>query len=405
MTELAAILTERYLLDDEAKELLLDVIEIQARTLGEQNHRTLMSHHLLGKWYWKKGGLRAEAHSHFEKAATGLEQLFGKEHRDRLSVLHSMAQNLKHAEEDGYARAEALFDEVLEAQRRLLGDTHPDVLITLNDLGILYQQSDRLDEAERIHLDLAATTIALGHDRPGWSPQGSYYQAACVAAFRGDADQAFEYLERALASDEHGQFPYWVLTDKDLRPLRKDPRWPVILEQVGRHRLVKNGYDPAALRILRSAAYRYDTSLSRPQQGFALTLEVWKSHLEHQGEDHPRTVSARNDAAMLAWQAGYPARTEELVGPLGVLEPLTQEGQTGLTSTKGETLRSGIVFVNRTDRDLDFYWINWEGLPRHRGTVPARTSVARSSGPRQAWKFGETVFLATEHPSTATVSN
>ena len=99
-----------------------------------------------------------------------------------------------------------------------------------------------------------------------------------------------------------------------------------------------------------------------------------------------------------------PARTEELVGPLGVLEPLTQEGQTGLTSTKGETLRSGIVFVNQTDRDLDYYWINWEGVLRHRGTVPARTSAARGSGPRQVWKFGETVFVATEHPSTATVS-
>ena len=66
---------------------------------------------------------------------------------------------------------------------------------------------------------------------------------------------------------------------------------------------------------------------------------------------------------------------------------------------------TGIVFINETDRDLDCYWINENGRPLRRGTVPAHSSSARSSAPRQAWQLGDAVFVTKEVPATATVSS
>ena len=125
----------------------------------------------------------------------------------------------------------------------------------------------------------------------------------------------------------------------DLIPIREDPRWPVFLEDVGRHRQVKNGrLDPAALQILRTAAHWYRRS--EPRQGLAITLEILRTRIEHQGEDHWETVSARNDAAILAWEVGDLARLEELIGSLETLVPLTPEARGNARSAKDRRFRS-----------------------------------------------------------------
>ena len=400
MTELAAVLVERSPAGDEAERLLLDVIDIQSRTLGENNYQTLMSRHILGRFYWRTARYAA-AQVLLEEAADGLEKLFGKQHPGRLRVLRSLARNTRNLDSD--EAAEPLFEEVLARQRELLGDTHPDTLTTLHALAILYQQTERPDEAEKIHLDVAATAIGLGPDRPGWAPQESYYQVACAAAISGDPDKAFEFLDIALASDEHGQFPYWMSYERDLRPLFKDPRWPVTLEKVGRHRMRVNGFDLGGTAMMRSAAFSYDT-LGQIRKAFGLAVEVWESRLKHQGEDHVMTRSARNELTVLAWTNQEDQEARQYIGRLGALDPVPAEEQDGLKSTRGEKLRSGIVFVNSTDRDLDYYWINPEGELLQRGTVPAGTSDASSSGPRQVWKFGDVVFVTTEQTSKAIVS-
>ena len=57
------------------------------------------------------------------------------------------------------------------------------------------------------------------------------YGIACLQAQRGNADDAFEWLERSLENRE------WQLTflatEPALDPLRGDPRFEVLLERVG----------------------------------------------------------------------------------------------------------------------------------------------------------------------------
>ena len=53
------------------------------------------------------------------------------------------------------------------------------------------------------------------------------FQIACVYAFRGDADRAFEWLERSYTQRDTGLI--WLKTDPHLKSLERDPRWASLL--------------------------------------------------------------------------------------------------------------------------------------------------------------------------------
>lgn len=63
----------------------------------------------------------------------------------------------------------------------------------------------------------------------GYQKQFSAYNVACGYALQGDADEAFEWLEKAMAE---GLDPQVAAEDSDMDPLRKDPRFRKIVEQV-----------------------------------------------------------------------------------------------------------------------------------------------------------------------------
>ena len=57
------------------------------------------------------------------------------------------------------------------------------------------------------------------------------YQIAQAYAFRGQPDQAFQWLDRAFAQRDGGLAE--VKYDPLMRSLRKDPRFQVLLERMG----------------------------------------------------------------------------------------------------------------------------------------------------------------------------
>ena len=57
------------------------------------------------------------------------------------------------------------------------------------------------------------------------------YQIADVYAVRGEADRAFEWLERAYVQRDAGAA--WTKVDPYLRPLHADPRWEAFLRKMG----------------------------------------------------------------------------------------------------------------------------------------------------------------------------
>jgi tetratricopeptide (TPR) repeat protein len=59
---------------------------------------------------------------------------------------------------------------------------------------------------------------------------GAAYQIADVCAVHGDADLAFEWLERAYVQRDAGAA--WTKVDPFLRSLHADPRWDVFLRKM-----------------------------------------------------------------------------------------------------------------------------------------------------------------------------
>ncbi|MDB9426523.1 tetratricopeptide repeat protein, partial [Microcystis aeruginosa CS-564/01] len=66
-----------------------------------------------------------------------------------------------------YKEAEPLYLEALELFKRLLGDNHPSVARSLNNLARLYNSQGRYTEAEPLYLEaLAIAEQALGENHP-----------------------------------------------------------------------------------------------------------------------------------------------------------------------------------------------------------------------------------------------
>ncbi len=66
-----------------------------------------------------------------------------------------------------YEEAEPLHKKALELRKKLLGEDHPDVATSLNNLGLLYNNQGRYEEAEPLYLQaLELRKKLLGEDHP-----------------------------------------------------------------------------------------------------------------------------------------------------------------------------------------------------------------------------------------------
>ena len=96
----------------------------------------------------------------------------------------------------------------------------PDMFWRLWSLAIIHQASGRKSESDQ-GLQKLIEEHAANND----------YQIAEVYSMRGEVDQAFEWLERAIADRDAGVTHAKV--NPHFRPLHSDPRWVVILRKIG----------------------------------------------------------------------------------------------------------------------------------------------------------------------------
>jgi len=88
-------------------------------------------------------------------------RVLGPEHRDTLESMNHLG--LVYLNEERLADAESILHETLEIQRRMLGENHPDVLSTMGNLRRLYEAQGRHEEAIVLQTQIVATAaIVLG---------------------------------------------------------------------------------------------------------------------------------------------------------------------------------------------------------------------------------------------------
>ncbi|WP_130758759.1 tetratricopeptide repeat protein, partial [Microcystis aeruginosa] len=77
------------------------------------------------------------------------KRLLGDNHPDVAASLNNLAGLYK--SQGRYTEAEPLYREALDLRKRLLGDNHPDVAASLNNLAGLYKSQGRYTEAEPLY--------------------------------------------------------------------------------------------------------------------------------------------------------------------------------------------------------------------------------------------------------------
>ena len=91
--------------------------------------------------------------------------MLGDRHPDVASSLNNLAS--LYQEQGRYEKAEPLYLQALELRKSLLGDRHPDVASSLNNLASLYQEQGRYEKAEPLYLQaLELRKLLLGNRHP-----------------------------------------------------------------------------------------------------------------------------------------------------------------------------------------------------------------------------------------------
>jgi tetratricopeptide (TPR) repeat protein len=133
------------------------------------------------------------------------KRLLGDNHPDVATSLNNLAYLYK--SQGRYPEAEPLYLEALDLRKQLLGDNHPDVATSLNNLGQLYYSQGRYPEAEPLLLEaLDLIKRLLGDDHPDVATSlnnlaGLYYSQGRYPEAEPLYLQALAIAEQALGEN------------------------------------------------------------------------------------------------------------------------------------------------------------------------------------------------------------
>jgi serine/threonine protein kinase len=150
---------------EQAEKLFKETVESQGREGTSDPGAAVYSMDGLGRLYMAQGHFD-KAEEQFKKGIEfGNHELPGKDNPLTLQNVNSLA--VLYTKQKKYEEAERLFDEVLEARKRKLGDDHPETLESKNDLALLYKEQAKYQQAEKLLLEaVEGRRLKLGDKHP-----------------------------------------------------------------------------------------------------------------------------------------------------------------------------------------------------------------------------------------------
>ncbi len=99
------------------------------------------------------------------------KRILGDNHPDVATSLNNLAG--LYSSQGRYEEAEPLYVQALEMRKHILGDNHPLVATSLNNLAGLYRSQGRYEDAEPLYLEALSILVSrLGDNHPntqaGW---------------------------------------------------------------------------------------------------------------------------------------------------------------------------------------------------------------------------------------------
>ena len=116
--------------------------------------------------FYSGQGLYAIAEPWDKQCVSVVQSRLGEEHPDVASSLNNLAGLYKN--QGRYAEAEPLYQQALALTIRLLGEAHPSVATSLNNLALLYKNQGRYAEAEPLYkkaLEIAELSLGVAHPK------------------------------------------------------------------------------------------------------------------------------------------------------------------------------------------------------------------------------------------------
>jgi len=269
----------------------------------------------LGSFYQGQG-LYSQAEPWKTQCLSTVQNRLGDNHPDVATSLNNLAE--LYYFQGKYDQAEPLYLQALELHKRLLGDNHPDVATSLNNLAYLYDSQGKYDQAEPLFLQaLELHKRLLGDNHPDvatslnnlaelYDSQGKYDQAEPLYL------QALELRQRLLG-DNH---PDVATSLNNLAYLYRtqgkyDQAEPLYLQALELRQHLLGDNHPNVATSLNNLARLYD-SQGKYDQAEPLYLQALELRQRLLGDNHPDVAASLNNLAYLYYSQGIYERAEPL---------------------------------------------------------------------------------------------
>ena len=232
----------------------------------------------LGRFYGGQGFYDLAEPWH-EQCREVTRRRLGDNHPDVATSLNNLAA--LYNSQGRYKEAEPLYLEALDLRKRLLGDNHPDVGQSLNNLAVLYRSQGRYKEAEPLYLEaLDLCKRLLGDNHPD------------VATY---VAQSLNNL--AVLYNSQGRY-------KEAEPLH--------LEALDLCKRLLGDNHPLVATYLNNLAYLYESN-GRYKEAEPLYLEALDLKKRLLGDNHPNVANSLNNLALLYNSQGRYKEAEPLL--------------------------------------------------------------------------------------------
>jgi len=273
-----------------------------------------------------------------EQSLSVARKRLGEEHPSVATSLNNLAY--LYESQGRYDKAEPLYVDALAMRKRLLGEEHPDVATSLNNLAGLYESQGRYDKAEPLYVDaLAMKKRLLGEEHP--SVAISLNNLASLYQSLGRYDKAEPLYVDALAmrkrllGEEH---PDVASSLNSLASLyysqgRYDKAEPLFVDALAMRKRLLGEEHPSVATSLNNLAVLYK-SLGRYDKAEPLFVDALAMRKRLLGEEHPDIASSLNNLAGLYESQGRYDKAEPLyVDALAMIKRLLGEEHPDVASS------------------------------------------------------------------------
>jgi len=270
----------------------------------------------LGRFYQGQG-LYNLAEPWYKQCILSLKQRLGDNHPDIATSFNNLAA--LYDSQGRYKEAEPLYIQALALRQKLLGDDHPDVAASFNNLAALYDSQGRYSEAEPLYIQaLALRQKLLGDDHPDIAT--SFNNLAALYYSQGRYSEAKPLYIKALAlwqkllGDDH---PSVATSFNNLAALyesqgRYSEAEPLYIRALALRQKLLGDHHPDVAASFNNLALLYK-SQGRYSEAEPLYIQALALRQKLLGDDHPDVATSFNNLAALYDSQGRYSEAEPLL--------------------------------------------------------------------------------------------